>query len=98
MGLHKIGKKQLEESTVYEEINYKKKILSQLFNSSNKFFKKLNRSGYISYKEIKNVTYELKKACNLDKLYLLPKIRKRLFNVLERPVISKFGVSTEKES
>ena len=91
-------KKQLEESTVYGEINYKKKKFSQLFDSSNKLFKKLHRSGYISYKEMKNFTYEYKKACNLGNLYLLPKIRKRLLNVRRRPVISKFGVSSEKES
>ena len=45
--------KQLRDSTVYKEIDYNKKILSQLVDSSNKYFKKLNSSGYISYKEMK---------------------------------------------
>ena len=45
--------KQLGDSIVYEEINYNKKILSQLADSSNKYLKKLNSSGYISYKEMK---------------------------------------------
>ena len=36
--------------------------------------------------------------CNLGKLYLLPKIHKRLFNVPGRPVISNCGTPTEKAS
>ena len=92
----KEAEKQLGDSTVYNEINYNKKILSQLVDSSNKYFKKLNSSGYISYKEMKYFTYEYKKACNLGKLYLLPKIHKRLFNVPGRPVISNCGTPTEK--
>ena len=37
--------KQLGDSTAYEELNYSKKILSQLVDSSNKYFKKLNSNG-----------------------------------------------------
>ena len=37
----KEAEKQLGDSTVYEEINYNKKILSHLVDSSNKYFKKL---------------------------------------------------------
>ena len=94
----KEAEKQLGDSTVYEEINYNKKILSHLIDSSNKYFKKLNSSGHISYKEMKYFTYEYKKACNLGKLYLLPKIHKRLSNVPGRPVISNCGTPTEKVS
>ena len=47
---------------------------------------------------MKYFTYEYKKACNLGKLYLLPKIYKRLFNVPGRPVISNCGRPTEKFS
>ena len=94
----KEAEKQLGDSTVYKEINYNKKILSQLVDSSNKYFKKLNSTGYISYKEMKYFTYEYKKACNLGELYLLPKIHKKLFNVPGRPVISNCGMPTEKVS
>ena len=87
--------KQLGDSIVYEEINYNKKILSQLADSSNKYFKKLNSSGYIYYKEMQYFTYEYKKACNLGKLYLLPKVNTRLFKVPGRPVISNCGTLTE---
>ena len=92
----KEAEKQLGDSTVYEEINCNKKILSQLVDSINKCFKKLNNSGYISYKKMKYFTYVYKKACNLRKLYLLPKIHERLFNVPERPVISNCRTPTEK--
>ena len=56
--------KQLRDSTVYEEVNYNKKIPSQLVDSSNKYFKKLNSRGYISYKEMKYFAYQYKKVCN----------------------------------
>ena len=39
-----------------------------------------------------------KKTTNLGKLYLLPKIHKRLHNVPGRPVISNCGTPTEKAS
>ena len=51
----------LGDSTIYEEINYNKNVLSQLVDSSNKYLKSLNSSGYISYKEMKYFTYESKK-------------------------------------
>ena len=47
---------------------------------------------------MKYFTYDYKKACNLSKLYLLPKTHKRLFNVPGRLVISNCGTPTEKVS
>ena len=47
---------------------------------------------------MKYFTYKYKKACTLGKLYLLPKIHKRLFNVPGSPVISNWRTSTEKVS
>ena len=47
---------------------------------------------------MKYFTYKYKKACNLGKMYLLPKIHKRLSDVSGRPVISNCGMPTEKVS
>ena len=49
-------------------------------------------------KELKYFSYDFKKTTYLGKLYLLPKIHKRLQNVPERPVISNCGTPTEKAS
>ena len=45
---------------------------------------------------MKYFLYEYKNATNLGKLYLLPKIHKKLFNVPGYPIISNFGIPTEK--
>ena len=47
---------------------------------------------------MKYFTYEYKKACNLGKMYLSPKIHKRLSDVPGRPVISNCGMPAEKVS
>ena len=73
-------------------------MLSNLVDTSNKFFRSLKTKGFIAEKELKYFTYEYKKACNLGKMYLLPKIHKRLSDVPGRPVISNCGMPTEKVS
>ena len=45
---------------------------------------------------MKYFTYEFKKTTNFGKLYVLPKIHKRLHNVPRRPVISNCRSPTEK--
>ena len=62
-------------------------------DNSNKLFRNLKT---ITEKEFKYFTIEFKKATNLGKLNLLPKIHKRLENVPGRPVISNCGTHTEK--
>ena len=49
-------------------------------------------------KQLKYFTIAHKKAANLGKMYLLPKIHQRLFNVPGRPVTSNCGSPTEKVS
>ena len=49
-------------------------------------------------KQLKYFIYEYKQTCNLGKLYLLPKIHKRLHDVPGTPVISNCGTPTEKIS
>ena len=61
-----------------------------------KLFSSLKRRGFSTEKQMKYFTYVFKKATNFGKLYLLPKIHKRLHNVPERPVISNGECPTEK--
>ena len=67
-------------------------------DNSNKLFQCLKRKGSITDKELKYFLYNYKNSTNLGKLYLLPKIHKRLSNVPGRPVISNCGTPTEKTS
>ena len=81
---------------MYQEIQFKKQILSNLVDKN--FFRGLKTKGFIAEKELKYFTYEYKKACNLGKMYLLPEIHNRLSDVPGRPVISNCGMPTEKVS
>ena len=47
---------------------------------------------------MKYFLYDYKNATNLGKLYFLPKIHKKLFNVTGCPIISNCGTPTEKAS
>ena len=92
------AEKQLGDKNVYKDIDFKEKMLQELAETSNSFFKNLKKKGSITEKELKYFSVEFKKATNLGKLYLLPKIHKRLFDVPGRPVISNCGTHTEKVS
>ena len=92
------SEKQLSDETIYKDINFKDKILQELADNSNKLFRNLKTKGSITEKELKYFTIKFKKATNLGKLYLLPKIHKRLENVPDRPVISNCGTPVEKVS
>ena len=90
--------KQLEDTIVCKDINFKETILSDLVDKSNRTFKSLYTRKFITQKELKYFSHDFKKTTNLGKLYLLPKIYKRLLNVPGRPVISNCGTPTEKAS
>ena len=53
-------------------------------------FNRLIRRGFLTEKQTKRFTYEFKKATNFGKLYVLPKIDKKLHNVPGRPVITNY--------
>ena len=63
-------------------------MLAELVEKSNQFFKSLRASGLISEKNLQYFKYKYKKTISLGKMYLLPKIHKRLFDIPRRPVIS----------
>ena len=88
----------LSDQNVYKSVEFKDKILSELVEKSNHFFKSLKARGIISEKELQHFTYKYKKTTSLGKMYLLPKIHKRLYDVPGRPVISNCGTPTEKVS
>ena len=92
------AEKQLGDRNIYQDVNFSDRILRDLVEKSNKMFRSLKSQGKITEKELKYFTYEYQKATNLGKMYLLPKIHKRLSNVPGRPVISNCGTPTEKVS
>ena len=92
------AEKELEDQNMYRKVAFKDKILSELVDCRNRFFKNLKVKGHIMEKELKYFSYEFKKTCNLGKLYLLPKIHESLENIPGRPVISNFSTPTEKLS
>ena len=87
-----------DTSTCFEFKKYNDQLLSQLTERSNKCFKRLYNKKLISEEELKYFSYNFKNTRCLGKMYLLPKIHKRLNNVPGVPVISNCGTPTEKLS
>ena len=88
----------LNDSSTYQDAKFRDDDLVKLVEQSNKMFQKLLSKQNISSSEYKYFCYNYKRAANLGKMYLLPKIHKRLENVPGRPVISNCGTPTEKAS
>ena len=92
------AEKQLQDVDICEDTDFKKSDLVKLLENRNTMFQSLRRRNLITEKELKYFSYQCKKSTNFGKMYLLPKIRKRLDNVPGRPVISNCGTPTEKAS
>ena len=90
--------RQLKDNETYESSSLKDEDLVKLVEKSNSIFQSLRKRKLITEEELKYFTYKYKKATNFGKMYLLPKIHKRLVNVPGRPVISNCGTPTEKAS
>ena len=65
---------QLRDVTVYKDVDFKEKMLQDLAETSNKLFRNVKDKMGITEKELKYFMIGFKKATNLCKLYLLPKI------------------------
>ena len=74
------AEKQLNNKSVYKNVTFKEKILQDLAETSNNIFKSLRGKGKITEKQLKYFTIAHKKATNLGRMYLLPKIHKRLLH------------------
>ena len=88
----------ISDSSVYKEIKVTEKDLVDLVDKSNKIFANLERRNTIQEKEKNYFKFNFKKATNVGKFYLLPKIYKSLSKAPGRPVISNCGMPTEKIS
>ena len=56
----KEGERQLGDSSVYQKVNFKEKLLYELVDESNSSFKELKKKGCISDKTLKYSTYILR--------------------------------------
>ena len=72
--------------------------MSVLTEKSNRIFKRLCNKKRIAEKDLKYYSFNFKNSFCLGKMYLLPKIHKRLFDVPGCPVISNCGTPTENVS
>ena len=77
----KEANKQLSNRNFYKEVEFKEKILTELVETSKKFFKIIKAKGCISENNLNYFFYEFKKTSNLGKLFLLPKIHKHLSDI-----------------
>ena len=93
------GYRELSDHSTYTDIKkFNQKPLSNLTEKRNRIFKGLCNKKLITEKELKYFSFNFKNAFCLGKMYLLPKINKKLFDIPERPVISNYGTPTEKGS
>ena len=91
--------RQFKEKETYDESSSFKDVdLVKLVERSNSIYQSLRKRKVITEEELKYFTYEYKKATNFGKMYLLPKIHKRLLNAPSQLVISNCGTPTEKPS
>ena len=94
----KKAERQLSDSSIFKEVTEKvtEKDLADLVDKSNKIFANLERRNIIQKKEKNYFKFNFKKATNVGKFYLLPKIHKSLSKVPACQVISNCAMSTKK--
>ena len=88
--------KQLSDTSIYVKVKkYNDKLLSQLREKRNKFFKRLYNNKLIREKELEYFSYNFKNTSCLSKMHILLKIHKRLNDVPRCPVISNCSTPTK---
>ena len=83
--------KQLSDSNTYKEVKLSEKGHVKLVEKSNSIFEGLKNRTVMTEKEKNYFKFNINKAANVGKLYLLPKIHNRFGNVPRRPVISNWA-------
>ena len=86
------AEKQLGDNEIYEEISNDPQLL---IDTIHRVVRKIRKRGDLS---VDNIKYFMVKDPQFARLYLLPKIHKRLENVPGQPVISNCGFYAEKIS
>ena len=71
------AEKQLNNKSVYKSVIFKEKFLQDLAETNNNIFKSLRGKDKITERQLKYFTIAHKKATNLGKTSLLPKIHKK---------------------
>ena len=96
----KEAQKQLDDQNVYRKVKVKAddKRIPDLAKKNNEFISELLSLKLISKQESEYLKWELLHSPQYARLFLLPKIHKRLNDVPGRPVISNCGAVTEKIS
>ena len=89
----KEAENQLIDTKVYKDIS-RKDLIPELTEKSNKIFESLKRRGFISENNGNFSLLNLRKLVAWEN-FILPKIERKMFNVLGRAVISNCGTTTE---
>ena len=80
------AEKQLSDKNFSTDVNFNKKLILDLTETSNKIFRNHKNGGFFTDKELKYFIFDKKRACQLEKLYFISGIHRRLFNVSAPPV------------
>ena len=96
----KEAQKQLQDQKVYRKVKIKAndQRIPDLAKKNNEFVSELLKLKLVSKQESEYLKWDLLHSPQYARLFLLPKIHKRLGNVPGRPVISNCGAVTEKIS